>query len=76
VKAFKYEDKAVKVLDQFKCDKCGKDISDFLSSQEALSWTNPCGFGSVFGDGTYISIDLCQECIKEVLGKYIQYNGD
>jgi len=63
------------------CDKCGftidylsEDLSndDTLEAQEFLHWSNPCGYGSVFGDGAVIEIDLCQRCVKELLGEFIR----
>ena len=54
------------------CDKCETEHDDPLEMQEFLSWRDTCGYGNnTFGDGSYISIDLCQYCVKEVLGNWI-----
>ena len=29
------------------------------------------GYSSIFGDGCEISIDICQHCLKETLGKWL-----
>lgn len=55
------------------CDKCGKDLQEnFIEEQESLHWSMSCGYGSVFGDLNTITLDLCQDCTKEILGAYIQ----
>ena len=30
------------------------------------------GYGSVFGDGNIVSLDICQHCLKEKLGSYMR----
>jgi len=53
------------------CSVCGRDIlGDEVEKQEALFFHNHCGYDSVFGDGTEVSIELCQHCFKDLLGKY------
>jgi hypothetical protein len=42
-----------------------------FETQEMLVWQNMCGYGSVFGDGAHIQLILCQSCVKDLLGKYI-----
>jgi hypothetical protein len=55
------------------CDKCGKtfenkeEIPDIFEIQEFFHIKNRGGYGSVFGDGDLLSIDLCQHCMKEIL---------
>lgn len=57
------------------CDRCRCviNIDDDIGIQEMLHWRNNCGYGSIFGDGSVIKIDLCQQCVKQLLGEYIQY---
>jgi hypothetical protein len=38
--------------------------------QESLQLRFTGGYGSVFGDGTKVAVDLCQHCVKELLGAY------
>jgi hypothetical protein len=61
------------IIQQKKCDKCTKtvDPDDFVEWQEFMHWKNVGGYGSVFGDGVEVGVDLCQHCAKEVLGPYI-----
>jgi len=56
---------------EIKCSVCKRDLlNDKMERQEAMHFHNYCGYGSVFGDGTEVYIDLCQHCFKELLGKY------
>lgn len=61
--------------DTITCDRCGlfADCDDHEGS-EFLSHGTVGGFDSVFSDGDWISIDLCQKCIKEVLGQWVRLN--
>lgn len=60
------------------CDKCKAtynkdgDIVEMVEFQEFLDWEMRAGYGSEFGDGNLLSLNLCQACQKEILGKYIQ----
>jgi uncharacterized protein YlaI len=56
------------------CDCCNKrlPVEDWIEMQEMLHWRMRGGYGSAFGDGAEISLDLCQECTKKLLGDYIQ----
>jgi hypothetical protein len=58
------------------CDICKKVYStdDIFETQEFTYIRNDCGYGSVFGDGEVIELDICQHCLKEILGKYIRTN--
>lgn len=51
-----------------RCDVCNKILDDDIARQECLSFYHDCGYGSIFGDGTGYTIDMCQECVKKVLG--------
>lgn len=55
------------------CDRCTREAGhEDLEFAEFLSFANRGGYGSVFGDGSEIEIDLCQHCLKEVLGSWIK----
>jgi len=56
-----------------KCDRCGKlsNIDD-AEFKEFLSIDRVCGYGSVFGDGERIAVDLCQRCVKNILGEWLR----
>ena len=59
------------------CDRCAReaDHEDF-EFFEFLSFANKGGYGSVFGDGNEIEIDLCQHCMKEILSSWIRSRPD
>ena len=54
------------------CDRCQKVVTpeDVVEWQEWFHWSTTGGFGSAFGDGTEVEIDLCQACTKLVLGPF------
>lgn len=55
------------------CDKCGRsDDVDGMEGQEFLRHSDGAGYGSVFGDGSRVELDLCQHCVKEVLGPWVR----
>jgi hypothetical protein len=60
-------------LTAYICNACRVrvDANDPFEVQEMLVWQNMCGYGSVFGDGAHIQLILCQDCVKDLLGKYI-----
>jgi hypothetical protein len=56
------------------CDICGRELlNDFIQEQECFNITHTGGFGSIFGDGITIKIDICQQCFLSKLGRYINY---
>jgi hypothetical protein len=73
---------SVEYIESYQCDVCKKTwecegkIEDQMEIQEFthLKWTG--GYGSVFGDGVPKELDICQHCLKEKLGEWIQYPND
>jgi len=72
-----YKNEVNEMLVPFKkvCNRCGKEISRddedaWIDWQEFFHIDFCGGYGSVWGDGTSVSIDLCQECSLEILKKY------
>ena len=67
-------------LESVTCDVCKNAIplDDILELQEMVSIEFVGGYGSVFGDGEQVSIDMCQDCFKEILGEFVTtfYVGD
>lgn len=54
------------------CDKCkAKYDSDDMERQEFLNWVLVGGYGSVWGDGARVMLDLCQHCAYELLSEYV-----
>ena len=60
------------------CDKCKKVIpkDDIIEWQEAYTIEFRGGFGSVFGDGNEVECDLCQSCLKELIGPYAKVSDE
>lgn len=58
----------------YTCDCCGKELEEVFEFQEMLHWENRGGYGSVFGDGADMTLDLCQDCIKKLLEPYIRFH--
>lgn len=55
------------------CDRCGReDEVPGLEAQEYLTIDTHGGYGSVIGDMASIKLDLCQHCLKEVLGPWLR----
>jgi hypothetical protein len=68
-----YKEATVSQVDELVCDRCQRrDDGDGMEGQEFISWSMSCGFGSVFGDMNHVDLDLCQHCIKEVLGQWVK----
>lgn len=34
------------------------------------------GYGSVFGDGDTLVLDMCQHCLKQKLGEFVRIEGN
>lgn len=58
------------------CDCCKREFDDDMDLQEFLSYYNTGGYSSVFGDGTVMSLELCQDCVKKLLGELIQFHSE
>lgn len=58
------------------CDRCSRIIDDPMEEQEMLSMRFTGGYSSVFGDGVEVEIDLCQQCLKDLIGGFCRYIGD
>lgn len=75
---FKSETKEILVKDEITCDCCGNTYScsvsdvDVFKVQEFLNINFIGGYSSIFGDGARVSGNFCQECVNELLGKYLK----
>ena len=80
MKEYKTVDASYKEIESKTCDKCGKkavrgdgnSLQHMIEWQEFISIGFTGGYGSVFGDGDSYECDLCQSCVKELIGKYIR----
>ena len=60
----------------FKCDRCGKIVSDDMELQEVYSIGFTGGYSSVFGDMNEVTCDLCQQCLHELIKDFCVYNTE
>ena len=63
-------------VDKIKCDICEKEYNakNYVESQEFQHIKFQCGYGSIFGDGSIVECDICQNCLNEKLGKFLRIN--
>jgi len=57
----------------YTCDRCKKEFDTeggFLEMQEFHHIRFTGGYGSVFGDMSQVECDLCQRCLKELVGDF------
>lgn len=63
----------VSVVDQIRCDRCDKEAHrtefDF---EQMTSIGFDAGYGSIFGDGSRVEIDLCEPCLRATLGTWLR----
>lgn len=75
-----YENRTVRELQACTCDRCGRRMRphDPPGSPAGSEWNGKlsldwdCGYGSAFGDGAHVSLDLCQHCARDVLGAWLR----
>lgn len=72
------ETKTEKIPVNIACDVCKKEYSlseqsrdDIVETQEFHHIRFVGGYGSIFGDGSKIQCDICQHCLKKVMGSYL-----
>jgi hypothetical protein len=59
------------------CRRCGFDLqSDHFEYQERLEINFRAGYGSVFGGENIVRTTLCQNCVKAVLGEWLEIVED
>ena len=64
-----------KILTAYQCDRCGKvfDVSeDVFEVQEFLHIDFNAGYASIFGDMNLVQADICQHCLKDILGDVLR----
>ena len=66
--------KIEEVVEFVKCDCCQREIKtdDHFEWQEILFIKIMGGYGSIFGDGTIVETQLCQYCVKKLLGEFLR----
>ena len=71
---YKIEKVDCEVFSQFFCDRCKKEVTDDMERQETYRIRFNGGYGSVFGDGSQVDCDLCQQCLYELIGEFCTYD--
>lgn len=54
------------------CDVCKSRYDDPIEYQQFVGLDKTAGYGSIFGDGATIRCDICQDCLKKLLGEYLR----
>lgn len=64
-----------KIAESIICDVCKKEYGykgdDVMEAQEFQHIRIQGGYDSVFGDGIMMKLDICQHCLKRLLGEYM-----
>lgn len=62
------------VVEAITCDVCKRRFTpaDTFEWQEMMHLEMTGGYGSVFGDCVTVELDICQYCLKSVLGDYFR----
>jgi len=78
MRKYKNVEKIVEELEIVKCDICGTEYNypeKSMEIQEFLNIDFHGGYASVFGDGCHVEGNICQRCVKALLGKYLRLDG-
>jgi hypothetical protein len=70
----KFEKIMAKSLSALTCDCCGREAVvgvDDYEMQAFVSLDFVGGYQSVFGDGNHVTLDICQCCLKDKLGAWL-----
>lgn len=63
----------VEQVHSYTCDRCRRtDEKSSPEGQEYLHFGKTGGYGSVFDDGGWVGIDLCQHCLRDTLGPWLR----
>jgi len=57
-------------VEEIVCDVCGFSSDQEIEIDEFLCIAFVGGYNSVFGDMSRVECDICQQCLKEMIGKY------
>jgi hypothetical protein len=78
MKKFENTKAIIAALISITCDCCKKEYlsEDFFEIEEFINISKYTGYGSIFGDGSIVELDICQHCAKKLLGKYIRIKNN
>lgn len=72
----KMEMQMVETVEAIECDVCKRrwktEGDDIMEVQEFHHINFVGGYDSVFGDSMCVRLDICQHCLKDLLGKYLR----
>jgi antitoxin CcdA len=74
MRKYRIEQVEQKIVDKVVCDVCKKEFDDKVDWEEVQEFH--CidfvgGYGSIFGDGVTMKADICQHCLKKLVGEYL-----
>lgn len=75
IKMLKYEKITTEQAMCAICDRCGREMRKDDCDGEwnaRVSIAFRAGYASIFGDGNDVELDLCQHCLKDLLGQWIR----
>lgn len=75
----KHETVTVRQVCAAVCDHCGREMVKRAHDgewEERIAIAFRGGYHSIFGDGNAVELDLCQHCVKEVLGPWLRVTED
>lgn len=65
--------KPVTFTSQIRCDRCGLLATNGeIEFHEMTCIDTKAGYGSIFGDGNDVQVDLCQHCLKFTLASWLR----
>ena len=71
----RFEKRTIQFPTKLICDCCGREATIGGSDYEAQAFISldfVGGYNSIFGDGTKVSLDICQYCLYEKLGTWLK----
>lgn len=75
----RYETVTTKQVVASLCDRCGREMLKRACDgewEERISIAFRGGYNSFFGDGNAVELDLCQHCVRDVLGQWLRITDD
>lgn len=73
---YREKETVIRVAESIECDRCHKKYDADRSSMDVIEVQEfhhvgfTGGYGSIFGDERTIECDLCQYCLKELIGEF------
>ncbi len=68
---YKHIQKVIEEPEAVICDVCKREFTAHdLETQEFHHVQFTGGYESVFGDGTQVECDICQHCLKQLIGEH------